>query len=177
VGVVDAGEGEFSEIRAGIGHGAVSLCGLLDVSQVLLELVESFPPDLPVPLNPFDGGVQWRRLEPAGPVLGVAASVINLAPSSTFKCFETACRLNVKGLGELVDRSLPARQPGEDRPAGGIGEGGEGGAQGSSATLFNLSVAQLIRLIMNGRPGAVKPGCTRRTSWRGPCDVGAVRSA
>jgi hypothetical protein len=133
---------------------------LLDVSQVLPELVEALCPDLPVSLDPADGIVQRRCLEPAGPVLSVSAAGDQPGAFEHLQVFRNRLQAHLEWCGQIVHGSFSGGQASEDRSTGRVGKGGEGDAQlivwhsYSTFQLFNCLVdyAETTRSCQGVRP-------------------------
>jgi len=91
-----------------------------------VEGVEAMLPEGSVGVDPFRGLAQRARLEREH-VLAPA----DLAPQET-RALEHAevlgdrVQRQIEWLGQIRDASLAEREPGEDRPPGGVGDGGEG---------------------------------------------------
>src|SRR6266702_3003424 len=93
------------------------------------QLVETLLPVAPVVLDPVGDVPEWSRLEPAGPPLRLAPSRDQARAGKNFQVPGDGGKADVEGFCKLLNRSLSGREPGEDRAPGGVGEGGEDGAQ------------------------------------------------
>src|SRR6266571_3434705 len=101
----------------------------LQFLKVAVELVEALLPVAPVVLDPVGDVLEGIRLEPAGPPLRLAPSRDQARAGKNLQVPGDGGKADVEGFCKLLDRSLSGREPGEDRAPGGVGEGGEDGAQ------------------------------------------------
>jgi hypothetical protein len=117
--------------------------GALDGVDVCAEPVEAVGPDLAVLGDPVDGVVEGRRLQPARPVLGVATSADEPGALEHLEVPGDGLQAHVERLGQLVHGRLAVLgQPDEDRPAGRVGQRGEGEAERVGG---HVGYIQLIR--------------------------------
>src|ERR1700728_4809612 len=89
--------------------------------QVLLELVESFRPDLSIPRYPVSSGFQRCRFEMTGPVLRVPTPRDQSSRLEHLEVLGHRLQAHVKGLGELVHRRFTFGQADQDGASGRIG--------------------------------------------------------
>src|SRR5262245_17209983 len=108
----------------------MSLLLRFQVLQVHLELVEASLPDVAIALRPLGDLLERARLDPAGPPLGLAALGDEARALQHAQVLGDAGQAHVERLRQLRDRALALGQARQDGPPGGIGEGGERGAEG-----------------------------------------------
>src|SRR6266496_2762626 len=108
---------------------AISLLLALNFLKVGTQLVETLLPVAPVVLDPVGDVPERSRLEPAGPPLRLAPSRDQARAGKNLQVPGDGGKADVEGFCKLLDRSFSGREPGEDRAPGGVGEGGEDGAQ------------------------------------------------
>ena len=112
------------------------------------------------PPNAGGTGRPSRRRRAAGPARSrrgrhCACRPCSMRParSSTRRCLEMRGLAHVEGRGQVLDRRLALGEPGEDRPPGRVGEGGERGAEGVGLLhrhhhwLYNLVVLYQLRTL------------------------------
>src|SRR5690606_21191243 len=105
----------------------VVLRGLQGVEEPV-EAAEARVPEAAIPLGPFAHLAERRRLEPAGAPLRLPPAGDEPGPLQHLEVPGDGGGAHREGGRELLHRGLPPGQPGEDRAAGGVGQGGEGGA-------------------------------------------------
>ena len=94
----------------------------LQLVQQGVEALEAPLPELAVALEPVGGLGERLGLEPARPPLRVAAARNQPGALEHLEVLGDRGLAHRERLGELRHRGLARREPGEDRPAGGIGE-------------------------------------------------------
>src|SRR4051794_11032099 len=101
----------------------------LQGSEVVVELVEALGPQAPVLLDPVDGGVQGMSFQVAGPELRLPTAGDQTRAFEHLQVLGDPRQAEVERLGQLVDRRVSGREPGDDGAAGRVGERGEGGVE------------------------------------------------
>src|SRR5581483_4296559 len=117
----------------------------LELAQIGVEAVEALLPEPAIALEPFVDFLERQRLDAAGPPLRLAAAADQPGALEHLEMLGDGGAADVEWRGELGDRGLPQRQAGEDRPARGVGQRGEGVAKAIRCHWFtdrlnNLSV-------------------------------------
>jgi hypothetical protein len=92
---------------------------------VCVESVHALLPGPLARLHPLDGVVERLRPQAAWAGLSVAAALDQPGALEHLQVTRDRGQADRERLGQLVDRRLAVREPGEDRAARGIGEGGE----------------------------------------------------
>jgi len=104
----------------------------LDVAQVRIQFVEPLRPDPSALFDPVDGGVECFALEVTRSELGAPRPRDETATFEHFEMLGHRGRRHLERLRELFHRGFSGSQPGEDRAARRVGEGGEGRVEGRS---------------------------------------------
>src|SRR3954447_5564299 len=94
-------------------------------AQVRVEPVHARLPGPLARLHPRDRVVERLGLHPARPPLRLTAAGDEPGALEDLEVARDRRKAHVKRRGDLVDRRLALGQAGEDRPASGVGEGGE----------------------------------------------------
>jgi hypothetical protein len=89
---------------------------------VLVETVEAALPEPPVRLHPLRDARQRRGLQPARPLLRVAAPADQPGAFEDLQVLGDRRHAHRERLGQLGDGGLAAGQPREDRTPGGVGQ-------------------------------------------------------
>src|SRR5438874_330924 len=97
--------------------------------QIILQAVEAFLPQPAIALEPGADVLEGVRLDAAGPPLRLAASRDEAGTLQHLEVLGDGGEAHLEGLGQLGHRGLAQRQPREDGPTRGIGEGCEGGTE------------------------------------------------
>src|SRR5262245_48061564 len=120
---------------------AMFLLLLLQFAQIIVQTIETLLPDAPILLQPVGGVLEWTRLEPAGPPLRLTTAGDQAGALQHLEVLGDGGQAHREGRGQLHDRDLTRGEAGEDRAPGGVGEGGEGGAEAIGRhALVNLPV-------------------------------------
>src|SRR4051812_13996317 len=99
------------------------------VSQPLVEAVEARLPEPTVALEPLGGVLERDRPEPRRAQLRAAPPLDQAGALEHAQMLADGLGGDGERRGELVDRGLALDEAREDRPPGGVGEGGEGGGE------------------------------------------------
>src|SRR5438552_3584264 len=97
--------------------------------QIGIETIEALLPEPAVILEPIGGFLQWSGLKPARPPLLFAALGDHARLFEDLEMFRDRRQAHIERFCEFGDRGLAQGQPCQDRPPGGIGEGGKGGTE------------------------------------------------
>src|SRR5258706_16346987 len=101
----------------------------LQLLEVALQLVEALLPVAAVVLDPVGNALERVGLEPARSPLRFAAALDQPRALEHLEVLGHGGQAHVEGLCELEHRGFPRGKACEDRAPGGVGEGGEGGAE------------------------------------------------
>src|SRR5471030_393303 len=101
----------------------------LHVLEVKVQTVEPLFPDHAVVLDPVRDLLERLRREPAGTPLRLAAAGDEARALQHLEVLGDGRLAHVERPGQLSDVGLARREACQDRPPGGIGEGGKGSAQ------------------------------------------------
>src|SRR5918999_5279948 len=119
----------------------VSISVLLSFVEFAEIGVQPFETLLPMPsvlADPVRHVAERLRLQPAGPPLRLASLLDESRPLEHLEVLRDSGKAHVEGGGQLCDRRLTEGQAGENRAPGGIGESGEGHAQGIGVHLLSV---------------------------------------
>src|SRR5439155_17010691 len=105
------------------------IAALLQLVQVVVEVLVALLPEPPVLLGPLRDPAQRCRYEPAGSPLGIAATGDQPRALQHLQVFGDRLKAHRERRGQLVDRGLALRQPGQDGAAGRVGERREHAAE------------------------------------------------
>src|SRR5215470_8923357 len=101
----------------------------LELSDVVVHLVEAGLPDGPVTFSPSRDLLKWCRVQGARSVLGSLTPHHQPGPFQHLDVFRDRRKRHLERLGELVDGRPAFCETGEDRSPGRVGQGGEGLAE------------------------------------------------
>src|SRR2546430_12039144 len=85
--------------------------------------------------------------------------MIRRPPRSTLFPYTTLFRSHLEGLGQLGHRGLAQRQPREDGPTGGIGEGCEGGRSEEHTSELQSQSNLVCRLLLEKKKKSAQSRC------------------
>ncbi len=105
------------------------LLPLLQYAQITVETLEALLPEAAIALRPVGDLLERTRLEPAGPPLRLATACDKAGALQHLEVLGDGGKAHLEGRGQFRDRGLARGQASQDRAPGGIGEGGEGGAE------------------------------------------------
>ena len=97
--------------------------------QVLIEAIESLLPDLAVALGPGGHVLQGGGVDAASSPLGLLPAGDQTRPFEHTQVFRDRRHAHVERLGEFGHREFAQGETSQNGSAGGVCEGGEGGAQ------------------------------------------------
>src|SRR4051794_4229733 len=103
----------------------ISMSGL-SATEASLHSLESALPEAPVAVDPLGGFPEGIAVDAGGPELCRAAARDQAGALEDLEVLGDGLHADRERLGELAHRRLAGCQPLQDRPPGGIGEGGEG---------------------------------------------------
>jgi len=95
-------------------------------AQVAFERIEAPLPELAVAADPVGGLRQRRRLERAASHASLLARPEKAGPLEGFDVLQKRGERHRERVGQVGYGGLASREPGQDGPPGGVGEGGEG---------------------------------------------------
>src|SRR6516164_1727841 len=101
----------------------------LQLLQIGIQAVEALVEKAPVMIEPIVDVLQCARFDTAGPPLRLAPARDQASALQHFEVFGNRRKAHREWLGELGHRGLTQSEPGQNRPAGRIGERGEGGIE------------------------------------------------
>src|SRR5579859_3741154 len=105
-------------------------------AQVFLQTVEALLPEVAIVLHPVGDVFERRRLQPAGSPLGFPRARDQARAFERLEVLGNGGHAHLEGLGQLRDGSLAGDQASQNRAAGRVGQGGEGGAEGVRRHLY-----------------------------------------
>ena len=94
-----------------------------------VESIERAAPEASVVIEVGGGGLEWCGFERQRRCFPSRSRSMSAASSSTLRWRDMAGSDTVKRRGELADGGVAVGEPGEDGPARGVGERGEGGVE------------------------------------------------
>src|SRR5580658_535817 len=97
--------------------------------QVVVQSIETFLPKAPIVFHPSRQFLQRTGLKPARPPLRLAPASDQPGALQHLKVFGNRRHAHLERFAQLRDRGFPQRQPRQNRPPSGIGQGSEGYAQ------------------------------------------------
>lgn len=101
----------------------------LHFAQEGIEALEPCFPELAITFEPLAGFREWAGFEAARPALGVTAAGNQSRAFEHLEMLRDRRLAHVERLGKIVYGGFARCQPSQNRPAGGIGEGGKGCVQ------------------------------------------------
>src|SRR5581483_1587331 len=101
----------------------------LNVDQIIRETIETLLPEAPILFQPVDRRAHRRGLEPARPQLRLPPALDKSGALEDFEMLRYRRQAYPEGLAQVRNRGFARGKSGEDRAAGGIGEGGKGGGE------------------------------------------------
>src|SRR5829696_3064594 len=123
-GVVTVKVALFAAVLAGM-----SLLLVFQLLQVGVESIETGFPDRAVPLGPVGNVLEGRRLDPARAPLRFPAAGDEPGALEHAQVLRDGRHAHLEGLGELGHGALAGREPGQDGPAGRVGESRKRGTE------------------------------------------------
>src|SRR6188508_334281 len=123
-GVVTAKLSLFTALPTGM---SLLLC--FEFLQVRVQTIEALLPDGPISLRPLGHFLERRRVEPAGPPLGITSPDDQPCAFENTQVLRDGRHAHRERLRQFGDRALTRREAAENRTPGGVGERGERGAQ------------------------------------------------
>src|SRR5436190_2409147 len=112
--------------------------------QARVQAVEASLPEAAVGLEPLGSVLQRPAAQPRWAKLRGSATLDQTGALEHPEVLRDRLDGDRERLCQFLDGRLPAHETCKDRPAGRIGEGGEGGAELVNWHVFTLSVYQLI---------------------------------
>src|SRR5207302_4253877 len=108
---------------------AMFLLLLFQLTQIVFQAIEALLPEAAIVLQPVGGVLERTRLEPAGTPLRLATARDQAGALQHLEVLGDGGKAHLEWLAQLRDRGHTGGEASEDRTPGGIGEGGEGGAE------------------------------------------------
>jgi hypothetical protein len=94
------------------------------------ELIELEFPEVPVVVDPLRRFSHRRRDEHGAPHAALAPNASQAGALEDANVLGDGGQAHVEPRGEVADRAVTGREPGDDRPPRRIGKGAEGGVEG-----------------------------------------------
>src|SRR5262249_39192436 len=138
----------------------IFLC--LELTQILLEPVETPHPQSAVALEPVVHLLESRWFNATGPPLRLAAASDEAGALQHLQVLGHSREAHLEGFCELRDRGLAQRQPRQDGPTRWAGEGRESGAETVRGHRLIYQMVKYPDGLIRPAGGAVKPGL----GWR-----------
>jgi hypothetical protein len=113
-------------LASGLDHGCA---GAFEGGQIIVEAIEGTLPVLAIALDPVRDLFKRSRIETAWAPLSFTAAPDEAGAFEDLEVLGDGGRANGKRLSEFFDRGFAERETGQNGATGGIGKGGEGGAE------------------------------------------------
>ncbi len=101
----------------------------LQCAQIVVQSIEARDPEAAIAFEPVVDGLEGGRLDPARPPLRLAAARDEARALQHLEMLGDGREAHVEGFRQLGHRGFARREPRQDGPARGVGEGCEGGAE------------------------------------------------